>query len=86
MLKQFKTEKKEPMSNDSEIEPIVTKSTTTTFQSIVRDLGVMGKNKIGRAEIILNKRLESPTVSIEDPGGISHIDNQRLGLNASTFA
>ena len=61
------------MSDDSEIEPIVKKSTTTTFQSIMRDLGVMEKNKIGRAEIILNKILESPTVSIKDPGGIIHI-------------
>ena len=73
------------MSDDSEIEPIVKKSTTTTFQSIKRDLGVMEKNKIGRAEIILNKILESPTVSIEDPGGIIHIDSHLLGLIASTF-
>ena len=51
----------------------------------MRDLGVMEKNKIGRAEIILNKILESPTISIEDPGGIIHIDNQPLGLKASTF-
>ena len=78
-------QKEEPMSDDSEIEPIVKKSTTTTFQSIMRDLGVMEKNKIGRAEIILNKILESPTISIEDPGGIIHIDNQPLGLKASTF-
>ena len=78
-------EKEEPMSDDSEIEPIVKKSTTTTFQSIMRDLGVMEKNKIGRAEIILDKILESPTISIEDPGGIIHIDNQPFGLKASTF-
>ena len=51
----------------------------------MRDLGVMEKNKIGRAEIILNKILEAPTVSIEVPGGIIHIDNQPLGLKASTF-
>ena len=78
-------EKEEPISDDSEIEPIVKKSTTTTFQSIMIDLGVMEKNKDGRAEIILNKIIESPTVSIEDPGGIIHIDNQPLGLKASTF-
>ena len=51
----------------------------------MRDLGVMEKNKIGRAEIILNKILQSPTISIEDSGGIIHIDNQPLGLKASTF-
>ena len=73
------------MCDDSEIEPIVKKSTTTTFQSIMRDLAVMEKNKIGRAVIILNKILESPTVSIEDPGGIIHIDNQPLCLKASTI-
>ena len=78
-------EKEEPMSDESEIEPIVKKSSTTTFQSIMRDLGVMEKNKIGRAELILNKILESPTISIEDPSGIIHIDNQPLGLKASTF-
>ena len=48
-------EKEDPMSDDSEIEPIVKKSTTATFQSIMRDLVVMEENKIGRAEIILNK-------------------------------
>ena len=31
---------------------------------------MMEKNKIGRADILLNKILESPRVSIEDPGGI----------------
>ena len=51
----------------------------------MRDLGVMEKNKIGRAEILLNKILESPRVSIEDPGGIIHIDYQPLGLKASAF-
>ena len=67
------------MSDDFESEPIVKKSTTTTFLSIMRDLGVMEKNKIGGAEIILNKILESSTVSIEDPGGIIHIDNKPSG-------
>ena len=51
----------------------------------MRDLGVMEKNKTGRAETILNKIFESPKVSIEDPGGIIHIDYQPLGLKASTF-
>ena len=40
------------MSDYIENEPIVKKSTTTTFQSIMRDLGVMEKKKIGRAEIL----------------------------------
>ena len=73
------------MSDNSETEPIVKKSTTTTFQSIKKDLGVMEKNKIGRAENILNKIIESPTVPIQDPGGIIHFENQPLGLKASTF-
>ena len=53
----------------------------------MRELGVIEKNKITRAEIILNiiKIIKSPTVSIEDPGGIIHIDNQPLGLKASIF-
>ena len=63
-------EKEETISDDSEIEAFVKKSTTTTFQLIIRDLGVMEKSKLGRAEIILNKILESLTVSIEDPSGI----------------
>ena len=40
---------------------------------------------MGKTEIILSKLLESPTVSIEDPGGIFHIDNQQLGIKASIF-
>ena len=71
-------EKEEPMSDGSENKPIVKKSTTTTFQSMMRDLGVMEKNKVERTEIILNKILEFPTVSIEDPCGIIHIDNNHL--------
>ena len=78
-------EREEPISDDSEIEPVFKKSTTTTFLSIMRGLGVMEKNKIGRAEIILNKILESPTVSIGDPGGINHNDNHPVGLKASIF-
>ena len=73
-------EKEKHMSEDIEIESIFKKGTTTTFQSKMRDLGVVEKNKIGRAEIILNMIIESSTVSIEDPGGIFHIDNQPLGL------
>ena len=73
------------MSDDSEIETMVKKSTTTTFQLLMRDLGVIEKNKTGGEEIIFYKILESTTVSIEDPGGIIHIDNQSLGLKASTF-
>ena len=64
------------MSDDSEIEPIVKKK---------YDYNVSVKNNIGRAEIVINKILESPTVSIEDPGGIIHIDNPQLGLKASIF-
>ena len=58
-------EKEESMSYDGEIEPIVKKSTLTTFQSIMKDLGVMEKNKIGTAKIILNKILESPTYPLK---------------------
>ena len=52
----------------------------------MRVLGVMEINKIGRHEIIRNKILESPTVSIEDPGGIIDIANQPLDLKDSTFS
>ena len=39
-------EREEPISDDSEIEPIFKKSTTTTFLSIMRGFGLIKKNKI----------------------------------------
>ena len=47
--------------------------------------GSDGEKQNWRAEINLNQILESPTVSIENLSGIVHIDNQTLGVKASTF-
>ena len=71
-------QKDEPMSDDSEIEPVVKKNTTTIFQKIMRHYGVMEENETGRAETILNKIIDSPTVSIEHQVGILHLITNTL--------
>ena len=80
-MKQFLRKKKSPWVMTLRLNLLSKKSTTTTFQSIKKHLGMMEENDIGRAEIILNKILDSPTVSIEDPGGILHFEHEPFGLN-----
>ena len=59
-------EKTEPMSEDSEIEPVVKKQRKSDdFTSIMIELEFMNKNQIKRSKIILDLINQSETVTIE---------------------
>ena len=76
-------EKTEPMSEDSEIEPVVKKQRKSDdFTSIMIELEVMNKNQIKRSKIILDLINQSETVTIES-NDVLHVNNETLGINIS---
>ena len=78
-------EKTEPMSEDSEIKPVVKKQRKSDdFTSIMIELEVMNKNQIKRSKIILDLINQSETVTIES-NDVLHVNKETLGIKASTF-
>ena len=79
-----KEETSEPVSEDSEIEPILKKQKISQFESIISELEPMEKNKIKRSEILLEHIMQSDVISI---GGndVLHINKEPLGVKISTF-
>ena len=79
-----KEEVSEPVSEDSEIEPIVKKQKTSQSESIISELEPMEKSKIRRSEILIEHIRQSDVISI---GGneVFHINKQPLGVKVSTF-
>ena len=59
-----KEEISEPVSEDSEIEPILKKQKFSQFESIMCELEPMEKNKIRRSEILLEHIMQSDVISI----------------------
>ena len=79
-----KEEITEPVSEDSEIEPILMKQKISQFESIISELETMEKGKIKRSDILLEHIMQSDVISI---GGndILHINKEPLGVKISTF-
>ena len=79
-----KEEISEPVSEDSEIEPILKKPKISHFESIISELEPMEKNNIKRSEILLEHIMQSDVISI---GGndVLHINKEPLGVKVSTF-
>ena len=78
-------EKTEPMSEDSEIEPVVKKQRKgEDFDSILLELEFMIKNQIKRSKIILDLINQSETVTIGS-NDVIHVNKETLGIKASTF-
>ena len=77
-------EKTEPMSEDSEIEPVVKKQKSKDFDSILLELDFMHKNQIKRSNIIIDLINQSETVTVES-NDVLHVNKERLGIKASTF-
>ena len=78
-------EKTEPMSEDSEIEPLVKKQRKSEdFDTILLELEFMNKNQIKRSKIILDLITQSETVTIES-NDVIHVNKKTLGIKASTF-
>ena len=85
MIETAEEEKTEPMSEDSEIEPVVKKQRKSDdFTSIMIELEVMNKNQINRSKIILDLINQSETVTIES-NDVLHVNKETLGIKASTF-
>ena len=85
MIETAEEEKTEPVSEDSEIEPVVKKQRRSDdFTSIMIELEVMNKNQIKRSKIILDLINQSETVTIES-NDVLHVNKEKLGIKASTF-
>ena len=84
MIETAEEEKTEPMSEDSEIEPVVKKQKSKDFDSILLELDFMNKNQIKRSKIILDLINQSETVTVES-NDVLHVNKERLGIKASTF-
>ena len=74
----------EPVSEDSEIEPILKKQKNSQFKSIMSELETMEKNKIRRSEILFEHIMQSDVISI---GGndVLYINKEPLGVKVSTL-
>ena len=83
MIETAEEEKTEPMSEDSEIEPVVKKQRKSE-DSILLELDFMNKNQIKRSKIILDLINQSETVTVES-NDVLHVNKEGLGIKASTF-
>ena len=74
----------EPVSEDSEIEPMLKKQKISQSEYIIYELEPMEKNKIKRSETLLEHILQSDVISI---GGndVLHINKEPLGAEVSNF-
>ena len=79
-----KEEVSEPVSKDSEIEPIVKKQKTSQSESIISELEPMEKNKFRRSEVLLEHIMQSDVISIGGNDSL-HINKEPLGVKVSTF-
>ena len=79
-----KEEISEPVSEDSEIEPILKKQKISQFESIMSELEPMEKNKIRRSEILLEHIMQSDVISIRG-NDVLHINKEPLGVKFLHF-
>ena len=85
LIETAEEEKTEPMSEDSEIEPVVKEQRKSDdFTSVMVELEVMNKNQINRSKIILDLINQSETVTI-DSNDVLHVNKETLGIKSSTF-
>ena len=80
----FEDEKMEASSDDSEMDPIVTKKPTVeSFESIMRNVKLIEGHKIIRAEILLDFILQSNQITIGEESQL--IDKKTHGCTNVTF-
>ena len=81
-------EKMDSISDDSEIDPVVTKaseSAPTVFESIMALENLKGKHKIQRAEILLDLILQSEAVTIREESKLLYINQEPTSVQVSKF-
>ena len=79
-------EKMEASSDDSEMDPIVTKKPTVeSFESIMKNVKLKEAHKIKRAEIVLDFILQSNQITIGEESQLIYIDNKPTDVQISSF-
>ena len=79
-------EKMEASSDDSEMDPIVTKNPTVeSFESVIRNVKLKEAHKVKRAEIVLDFILQSNQITIGEESQLIYIDNKPTDVQASSF-
>ena len=79
-------EKMEASSDDSEMDPIVTKKPTVeSFESIMKNVKLKEDHKIKRAEKVLDFILQSNQITIGEESQLIYIDNKPTDVNVSSF-
>ena len=79
-------EKTEASSDDSEMDPIVTKKPTVeSFESIMKNVKLRESHKIKRAEIVLDFILQSNQITIGEERQLNYIDNKPTDVQVSSF-
>ena len=79
-------EKMEASSDDSEMDPIVTKKPTVeSFESIMKNVKLKEAHKVKRAEIVLDFILQSNQITIGEESQLIYIDNKPTDVQAASF-
>ena len=79
-------EKMEASSDDSEMDPIVTKiPTVESFESIMKNVKLKESHKIKRAEIAHDFILQSNKIIIGEEGQLIYIDNKPTDVQVSSI-
>ena len=79
-------EKIEASSDDSEMDPIVTKKPTVeSFESIMKNVKLKEAHKVKRAEIVLDFILQSNQITIGEESQLIYIDNKPTDVQVSSF-
>ena len=82
----FEDEKMEASSDDSEMDPNVTKKPTVeSFESIMKNVKIKEGHKIKRAEIVLDFILQSNQITIGEESQLIYIDNKPTDVQVSSF-
>ena len=80
--------KMDSISDDSEIDPVVTKkpeSAPASFESIIGLVKLKEKHKIQRAEILLDLILQSEAVTIGEESKLLYINQEQTSVEVSEF-
>ena len=82
----FEDEKMETSSDDSEMDPIVTKKPTIeSFESIMKNVKLKEDDKIKGEEIVLDFILQSNQITIGEESQLIYIDNKPTDVQVSSF-
>ena len=83
---QEESEKMDSISDDSEMEPFITKKKPKiTFESIMAKMKLKETHEVKRAEIVLAIILQSDIVTIGEESSLIYINNESTDIQVSPF-